>query len=260
MSNTYEWTNDSITPHKSELQDIPASSMPYFFEQMRDEGQVLVADAAKLPASTGGFREELLRENIRSMMAVGMYMEGKLVGFVGCDLVNRCTQWHDRDIRQMRLVADMIANTIARHRTESRLKAAEAQLLEANAKLAQLARQDSLTGLTNRRGLDECLEHELRRAVRAQHQLSLLMVDVDFFKRLNDEHGHLHGDEVLKSVARILKESFKRTGEIVARFGGDEFMIVCPQTELGELLTQAKKVLAKVRVLKDKLDSPVTVS
>lgn len=260
MSNTYEWVNNGITPHKDDLQNIPAHAMPYFFERMHEDGQIVVDDAQKLPASAGGFRDELLRENIRSMMAVGMYMEGKLIGFVGCDLVNRQTQWHDRDIRHMRLVADMIANTLARHETESRLKQAEAQLLEANAKLAQLAREDSLTNLINRRGLDECLEHELRRAIRAQHALTLIMVDVDCFKKLNDDHGHLHGDEVLKHVARILATHFKRTGEYVARFGGDEFMIVCPQTDLSELERQAKKVLAKVRLLKNKLATPVTVS
>lgn len=260
MSNTYEWVNQGISPHKDELQDIPAQSMPYFFERMREDGQIVVADARKLPTSTGGFRDELLRENIRSMMAVGMYMEGKLIGFVGCDLVSRQTEWHERDIRQMRLVADMIANTLARHKAEARLQETEAQLLAANAKLAQLAREDSLTGLINRRGLDECMEHELRRAVRAQHPLTLIMVDVDHFKQLNDEHGHLHGDEVLKQVAAVLAAHFKRTGEYVARFGGDEFMIVCPQTELDELVRQAKKVLAKIRVLKQKLSTPVTVS
>lgn len=260
MSNTYEWTNDGIQGHKPDLQDIPAEMMPYFFDCMLKDGQILVNDAKLLPESAGGFREELLRENIRSMMAVGMYMEGKLVGFVGCDLVNRQMKWVERDIRQMRLVADMIANTIARHKTEEQLRATEAQLLEANAKLAQLARQDSLTGLVNRRGLDECLEHELRRAIRAQHPLTLLMVDVDFFKRLNDEHGHLHGDEVLKAVADILQSHFKRTGECVARFGGDEFMVVCPQSEIEELVTQAKKVLARVRLLEKRLESPVTVS
>ncbi|WP_165383872.1 GGDEF domain-containing protein [Pseudidiomarina tainanensis] len=260
MSNTYEWTNDGIQAHKPELQNIPAETMPYFFERMCHDGQILVDDAKLLPEEAGGFRDELLRENIRSMMAVGMYMEGKLVGFVGCDLVNRQTQWLERDIRHMRLVADMIANTIARHKTEEQLRATEAQLLEANAKLAQLARQDSLTGLVNRRGLDECLEHELRRAIRAQHPLTLLMVDVDFFKRLNDEHGHLHGDEVLKAVGQILQRHFKRTGEYVARFGGDEFMVVCPQSELDELTTQAKKVLARVRLLEQQLGSSVTVS
>src|SRR5690554_3497283 len=98
MSNTYEWTNDGISPHKDDLQNIPAHNMPYFFERMREDGQVVVTDARKLPKSTGGFRDELLRENIRSMMAVGMYMEGKLIGFVGCDLVNRQTVWTDRDI------------------------------------------------------------------------------------------------------------------------------------------------------------------
>ena len=260
MSNTYEWTNEGISAHQSELQSISAEAMPYFFKQMQEQGLVLVSDAAALPEHAGEFRAELLRENIRSMMAVGMYMERKLIGFVGCDLVNRATEWKQSDIRQMRLVADMIANTIARHRTEAQLKATEAKLREANAKLAQLARQDSLTGLLNRRGLDECFETELRRAIRNQHTLTIIMVDIDHFKQLNDTRGHLFGDQILIAVATILAKNFKRSGEYVARFGGDEFMIVCPQTEPHELQRQAEKVLQEVRALKQSSPAAVSVS
>lgn len=250
MSNTYEWTNEGIQGHQHELQNIPTRRMAYFYETIRDQGLFVVNNVHELGSEAGEFRSELVREQIGSMMAVGMYLEQRLVGFVGCDLVNRYTEWTDWDIRQLRLVADMIVNTIARHEAEQRLRLTEQKLLEANAKLAQLAREDGLTGLVNRRGLDEALDFELRRAIRGQQQLALLMVDVDFFKGINDHYGHVYGDEVLTAVAAILQTHFKRSGEVVARFGGDEFLVVCPQAIPSELVEQAEKVRLQVQQLK----------
>lgn len=214
MSNTYEWTNEGIQGHQHELQNIPTRRMAYFYETIRDQGLFVVNNVHELGSEAGEFRSELVREQIGSMMAVGMYLEQRLVGFVGCDLVNRYTEWTDWDIRQLRLVADMIVNTIARHEAEQRLRLTEQKLLEANAKLA------------------------------------LLMVDVDFFKGINDHYGHVYGDEVLTAVAAILQTHFKRSGEVVARFGGDEFLVVCPQAIPSELVEQAEKVRLQVQQLK----------
>lgn len=80
--------------------------------------------------------------------------------------------------------------------------------------------------------------------------LALLMVDVDFFKGINDHYGHVYGDEVLTAVAAILQTHFKRSGEVVARFGGDEFLVVCPQAIPSELVEQAEKVRLQVQQLK----------
>src|SRR5690606_41482673 len=98
------------------------------------------------------------------MMAVGMYLEHRLVGFVGSDLVNRYTTWTERDIRQKRLVADRIGNTIARHEAEQRRRLTAQKLMEANAKSAQTARAAGVTGAMSRRGRVESIEWELRRA------------------------------------------------------------------------------------------------
>lgn len=249
MSNTHEWTNSGIGAHKDELQNIPADAMPWFFEQMLSTGVVVVSQLQDLPSTAGRFRAELERESIKSMMSVGMYLEKKLIGFVGCDLVNRQCQWTDSDVHQMRLVADMITNTIARHNTETRLRAAEAELRQANARLVQLAREDGLTELVNRRGLDEALTQELSRAVRNQSRLTLFMVDVDHFKAFNDRQGHVAGDAALRAVAEVLATTFQRGSEVVARYGGDEFFIISPELDPTEAATQADRVLSRIREL-----------
>ncbi|MDN7127885.1 sensor domain-containing diguanylate cyclase [Pseudidiomarina terrestris] len=247
MSNTHEWVNRGITAHKEELQNVPLEAMPWFFASMRADGQVVVPSSQNLPDVAGGFKDELLRESIQSMMAVGMYLEGRLIGFVGCDLVQRACDWNEQDVRQMQLVADMITNTIARHRTEAKLHELQAELRSANERLAQLANEDSLTGLINRRGLDLALATELRRMQRKQEQLSVLMVDIDHFKELNDRQGHLAGDVALQCVATELSRAFKRSGEVVARYGGDEFLILSPSMNAEEAEQRAAALLGSVR-------------
>ena len=92
-------------------------------------------------------------------------------------------------------------------------------------------RTDPLTGVSNRRALDETLESMFAMMHRYEHPFSIVLIDIDFFKQINDEQGHLYGDRMLKAVARLLDDSVRDT-DLVARYGGEEFVIVMPQTEL----------------------------
>lgn len=138
-------------------------------------------------------------------------------------------------------------------------------LRESNRQLAELSTIDGLTGIANRRYFDELLEKETLRARREGKPVSLLMLDIDFFKQYNDEYGHLKGDECLQKISRTLQQKIKRPGDIVARYGGEEFCIITPDTDQAgayQLAQQIQEGIEKLRIYhgKSRLASHVTVS
>ncbi len=96
--------------------------------------------------------------------------------------------------------------------------------------LERLARLDGLTGLINRRSFDTAIDREWRRSLRTQQSISVIMMDVDFFKQFNDTYGHAHGDDCLKKVAAAAEGSLQRPADLVARYGGEEFVALLPDT------------------------------
>ena len=104
-------------------------------------------------------------------------------------------------------------------------------LEEANKKLRDLALGDELTGLFNQRHFLSSLENELVRAARYRRPFSLVLIDIDYFKRINDEYGHRAGDIVLREIGTLLKETARNT-DVACRYGGEEFAILCPETDM----------------------------
>ncbi len=109
------------------------------------------------------------------------------------------------------------------------------ELQQANLELDRLSRTDYLTHVANRRYFEESLEAEWSRAIRGKHSVTLLMIDVDCFKAYNDRYGHIEGDECLQAVAKTLVETAKRPADQVARFGGEEFVLLLPETNEGAM-------------------------
>lgn len=126
------------------------------------------------------------------------------------------------------------------------LKAIKLQLEAANSELQQLSSTDGLTKLCNRRALDDALEHECRRCRRDQVELSMILIDIDYFKRYNDHYGHPAGDECLRRVAEALRTSVKRGGDVVARYGGEEFAVVLPNTTVEGAIIVAETLRSAV--------------
>lgn len=134
---------------------------------------------------------------------------------------------------------------LVKARTSELLQGQQA-LRAANEQLAELARHDPLTGLSNRRHFDEMKETEFRRAKRLGQPLSLLVCDIDHFKRFNDAHGHALGDECLRAVAQAIKSAVRRAGDIVARIGGEEFVVLLPSTDAAAAQAMAERILESV--------------
>lgn len=133
------------------------------------------------------------------------------------------------------------------------------QLIGLNVELSRLSSVDGLTGIANRRYFDQFYEHEFERALRQKSQLALIILDIDHFKNYNDAYGHLMGDDCLKKVAKILADTVKRSSDLVARFGGEEFIAVLPDTDASGALAVAETLRYNIEAAKIPHDhSPVT--
>jgi diguanylate cyclase (GGDEF)-like protein/PAS domain S-box-containing protein len=135
----------------------------------------------------------------------------------------------------------------------------------AEEQLKLIAFMDGLTGVANRRHFDNTLDLEWRRAMRSAKPLSLIIIDIDYFKNYNDLYGHLAGDSCLQKIAHTIKDSLRRAGNFVARYGGEEFMVILPDTHAEEACLFAESLQEKIENLniehKDsKVGKNVTVS
>jgi diguanylate cyclase (GGDEF)-like protein len=151
---------------------------------------------------------------------------------------------------------------LARVRVHYRVKALQDDLKEANARLEALATTDALTGLFNRRYFDTVLFAELRRTLRYRAPLSIVLLDIDRFKAVNDGYGHAVGDTVLCNVAGLIT-SRARSTDVAARYGGEEIVLVLPHTDArgaGELAERLRRAIADLSHVAGESDLRVTAS
>ncbi|EPG3971104.1 GGDEF domain-containing protein [Acinetobacter baumannii] len=121
------------------------------------------------------------------------------------------------------------------------------ELMQQAQQLSLLSQQDALTGLANRRYLDETLDNEWRRALGHETPLTIMMVDIDFFKPYNDSLGHLKGDQCLKDIATAISSIAARSGDLVARYGGEEFLLLFPMTNAQQAKIQAERLMNAIK-------------
>ena len=142
---------------------------------------------------------------------------------------------------------------LARVRIHTKLKLLQDELREKNAQLEALSITDPLTGLANRRHLMAKLDQEVQRARRYKTPLAVVMIDIDHFKHVNDTYGHAMGDEVLRGIGKLLRESV-RTTDLAARYGGEEITLLLPHTDLPAALQVAEALRQKLADLDHSLD------
>ncbi len=229
---------------------------------LRRGSEQRLAVVAEIPA-TAAFREVTRMRNLTlllvSTLLVGIGLIGYLLGLFIVRPLARLTKGAakvaagnlDVDLPvlsggEVGYLTQVFNNMVVRLREgRQALDAANETLRRKNEELETLSVTDGLTGLHNRRRLMESLTDEVRRSQRLKHTFSVLMVDVDHFKKYNDTFGHLAGDGVLARVAALLREATREVDD-VARYGGEEFLVMLPETGMTEALEIAERVRALV--------------
>ncbi len=151
---------------------------------------------------------------------------------------------------------------MARIRSAKRIVDLQKELIESNKRLEMLSVTDGLTKLYNHRYLQDELARAFEESQRYQRPLSLAIVDLDFFKKVNDTYGHAVGDEVLRAVSRMFQDSVRST-DVAARYGGEEFAVMMPETELDDAIAFAEKIRSMIETTPIETAAglvPVTVS
>jgi len=216
----------------------------------------ILSEVATLRFATNGeVALRLAREAIPDLILLDSEMPG-MSGFEICEVLKADPEFADVPVifvtshsdtavhvAGLELGAvDFIAKPISEPLLLARVKT-QLRIKHLADELRRISTVDALTGLANRRRLDERLEREWLRSMRDQDPIALLLVDVDFFKLYNDHYGHPEGDACLQAVARVLMENCQRPADLAARYGGEEFAILLPQTSLAGAELVAQRVL-----------------
>lgn len=192
----------------------------------------------------------VLKLRLRSVICAPLISRGEILGAVYVENRSASNLFHKEDLELLEYFAAQAAvsieNAILNENLEARVRERTLELEEANKKLRELAITDSLTGTFNRRYFFELATQELAKARRYNESLSAIMLDLDYFKRVNDQYGHIVGDRVLQAAAQSIRENI-RAADVLGRYGGEEFAILLPNTPLPgarEIAERVCKVIA----------------
>ena len=186
---------------------------------------VIVHDASLDPRFFDGV-DKISNFVTRNIVCVPLRTKDRILGSI--EVINKNSGSFDSDDM---LILTALANQVA--------------VAIENARLYEESIVDGLTGLYQRKYFELRLEEELKRSQKYKHPLNLVMIDIDYFKRVNDEHGHLMGDAVLKEVASVFKKSI-RLEDVVARYGGEEFVLIMPHTSVENMRKTGERLRTEI--------------
>lgn len=247
VCNTHEWCSEGIEPQIEKLKSLDVRDFPWFAKKIRRREIIHVPFLDDLPAQAKATKELLAKESVKSIICVPMVYGKSVVGFLGFDSVRKEKKWKKEIIILLKIAGDMFVNALEHKRDRTKLNLLNKALSKSNVRLKQSALIDATTGLYNHRYFSEHIEIEFHRARRYNASLSVIMLDLDYFKSVNDIYGHEFGDLVLIQLARLLKKTV-RTYDIVTRFGGEEFVIISPGIDRNSALNLAQRLLNVVNL------------
>ncbi|WP_433963392.1 diguanylate cyclase [Tunturiibacter gelidiferens] len=224
---------------------VPAAATALVFSHSKDPLIFFIFPALLLVVFRLGFPGTVLAVFVIALISIWFTVtgHGPLMLITGTNLLHKIV------IEQIFLAVALFTFFPVAALLEER-KALEISLQKSELRYRELANADSLTGLANRRAFDERLEEAWHRAMRDQQPLSLLLIDVDLFKAYNDLYGHVGGDECLRCIAKVIASALQGKAEIAARFGGEEFAVILPNTTIEVAVRVAENVREAVASLK----------
>ena len=196
-------------------------------------------------AAPAGQASQYVRRSARRLIQAGISVSLPLL-LLGLGIIALA---HSTAVGVVIIVGSLAGYGLRNTLFHARLLESEDALLESRRVLEIAALVDPLTGVGNRRAFDQALDREWHRAHRTQGSLGLLMIDIDFFKRMNDTYGHQRGDECLAQAAAALRRSLPRASDLVARYGGEEFACILPGTDRAGVLEVGERLRAAVAAL-----------
>ncbi len=229
MTNTHEYSAAGVEPRLERLRREPVVSHQWLLEKLNTNGVLRIEAECGLPLGVGD--DIFLDPEVWVSVIVGFFAKKRLAGFIGFDWLGDV----DADVVQtadmLTVLGPIIANALERKKMEDTRGKLISELRHTQEKLLTLSVRDQLTGLFNRRHMEDSLAREISRAARHKTSLAVIMLDLDYFKRINDTYGHMAGDMVLKEIGRFLQER-SRGEDVVCRYGGEEFIIIMPGASL----------------------------
>ena len=223
---------------------LKAADYPRYFAALKLGRAIDGHDAHRDPRTREFSASYLTPLGITSMMDAAIRRDGSVVGVVCVEHVGEPRTWTSAEMEFSGALADQAALALAgveRRQLEEERARVRSELMRTR----ELSLQDELTGLANRRALEQMLKTEVSRALRHGRPLSILMADVDHFKSINDTYGHRAGDDVLRQLARMVGDTL-RSIDRAARYGGEEIFVIMPETPTIEAGQVAERLRAAV--------------
>ncbi len=214
--NSYEWFRDGISSKKKETKDFDFNDLSWYLDQLRDQKLIKIDDTSKLGRQTLIERNTFLGTGTKSLIAIPMETSLGLMGLVGGDSVINHKKWTSEEIDLLSILVNILSDGLVKIQSEKEIE--------------YMAYYDHLTGLANRTLFTDRLRQAIEVAKRNKKFLAVIFMDLDGFKMINDTMGHSSGDKILKIVADKLTKTL-RTTDTVARFGGDEFLVLVNNIE-----------------------------
>ena len=246
IKNTHEYCAPGISPRIATLAPEPAADYSWAMGQLRDKGYLRIKRLSDFPAQAGTERQKFLDNGLSASVAFALRVKDRLAGFVGFDWVSKFDANSAHIAALLNTLGVIIANALERQRLEQSRENLISELRHTQENLLTLSIRDQLTGLFNRRHMEESLAREISRAVRHKTFLTIIMLDLDFFKKINDNYGHMAGDLVLGAMGRFLLHR-SRGEDVVCRYGGEEFVVIMPGADLESGIKRAEDIRLEVQ-------------